>query len=758
MSKSVEEKCSEVLSAYFQKHPVKEAPVLKPFTPESDALLQPLFNYGNKQVVPCDPDQNTAVPFPSLLLYDLENLKRKNTAVYEHIKAKKKQAASALYGTSGAGKTRSIFEYLSHNKGFYFLAGDHEKNAGSRDLESIFVHFGETATLNDGAGLAQSEKNLQIIQLRVQVLIYVRHLVHRSITKQLGREITPYEWLLLQLYPKTFLGDDVFHTAVSACFFDGDVNLQSAISALRMVDFELPVSFIDEAQRLLIEYRSYFLSTDGTVQRSAFSALLKAFTRSTLINGKLGFPVFSGTGLSIDELTAQSGSGTAKKPQVDTEPYFTNFETLGADAVKVYLLVFLVLDEVGKEVLEHIAKWLRGRPRWTATFLETYLVRTKKSRSERTRGRFNKSEGMVVEGLDRYISVMTTEGEDTTGTNRRHSWSAGEASAYAAIKKVKDPEVTKALEKAIFNFSVGGKPSYLEKDTKWLIEIGVAAVSVEQTASDNFVGVLDKPIVVQAGINFFNLETNLQGRLLAQEGGGQGEGFEKLMLPAFQDRRRLQGILENQLGTGHGFEGYLVSAGSSYGVLALDCKGDIARTIEWIESAASAQFEGLVPPFCYADDNFGPDVMFLMWNNEYTEFRTALAQAKLRKEINQLEALRTLVPKWLYHESRSNNAKRSSKVNDELWEKWKIAEAKLIRDDIPCLRLMVQYPANRTSSAEPGPIHDDNAKRCSGGMGCKRKHDCLLAVVCGMNGGDLFGNKTLDVLEHLKGLPAHKTG
>jgi hypothetical protein len=237
-----------------------------------------------------------------------------------------------------------------------------------------------------------------------------------------------------------------------------------------------------------------------------------------------------------------------------------------------------------------------------------------------------------VEGLDRYISVMTSEEGEMTGTNRRHWWSAGEASAYAAIKKVKDLEVTKVLEKAIFEFSVGGEPSYLERHTKGLIEIGVAAVSVERTERGNFSGVLDEPILIQAGINFFNLERLLLSHFCDQERSGQGEGFGKLMLPAFQHRERLPNILKKQLGTGHGFEGYLVSSRSSYGVLALDCKGDIARTIEWIETAASAQFEGLVPPFCYPDDNFGPDVMFLMWNNEYTEFRTALAQANSAKE------------------------------------------------------------------------------------------------------------------------------
>jgi hypothetical protein len=118
---------------------------------------------------------------------------------------------------------------------------------------------------------------------------------------------------------------------------------------------------------------------------------------------------------------------------------------------------------------------------------------------------------------------MTSEEEEIIGTT---SWSAGEASAYATIKKVKDLEVTKALEKAIFDFSVGGKPSYLEKHAKLLIEIGVSAVSVEQTVRDNFVGVLDEPIIIQAGINFFNLKRNLRGHLRDQEGSDQGEGFK----------------------------------------------------------------------------------------------------------------------------------------------------------------------------------------------------------------------------------------
>jgi hypothetical protein len=137
------------------------------------------------------------------------------------------------------------------------------------------------ACIQTDVGLIQSEKNLVVIKERVAVLIFVRYLVHRFITERLQRVITPYEWLLYQLYPKQFLGGDVFKKAVAACLLDGDVNIETATSALRKVDFELPVSFIDEAQHLLTEHRPYFLSTDGTKRRSAFSALLKARSATT---------------------------------------------------------------------------------------------------------------------------------------------------------------------------------------------------------------------------------------------------------------------------------------------------------------------------------------------------------------------------------------------------------------------------------------------------------------------------------------------
>jgi hypothetical protein len=89
---------------------------------------------------------NPAKPIsrPCLLLYDLKNAKHKDNLVYKHIDFCKREQPSALYTTSGAGKTRSIFEYLSQNYGLYFVAhleGGPEEQVGSADLMGVLTRF-----------------------------------------------------------------------------------------------------------------------------------------------------------------------------------------------------------------------------------------------------------------------------------------------------------------------------------------------------------------------------------------------------------------------------------------------------------------------------------------------------------------------------------------------------------------------------------------------------------------------------------------
>jgi hypothetical protein len=122
---SVVELCKTALTEHFKQHPSHEPSVLATFRAEA-GLLAP--HLRSDTAIPQNPETPS---MPSLLLHDLENKRNKEKPVYMHIAAAGSDTPYALYGTSGAGKSCSIFEFLSHNHGLFFVASDHKRNAGS---------------------------------------------------------------------------------------------------------------------------------------------------------------------------------------------------------------------------------------------------------------------------------------------------------------------------------------------------------------------------------------------------------------------------------------------------------------------------------------------------------------------------------------------------------------------------------------------------------------------------------------------------
>jgi hypothetical protein len=175
---SIDGRCQQDLAAHFESRTF-ETPVLKLFDVGDKSLLSSLFRAADHQpFIPVNPAKPKSRP--CLLLYDLENAKHKDNLVYKYIdccKRKqpsalyatsgagktrsifeyhkdnlvykyidccKKKQPSALYATSGAGKTRSIFEYLSQNYGLYFVAhleGETTEQVGSADLMRLLTIF-----------------------------------------------------------------------------------------------------------------------------------------------------------------------------------------------------------------------------------------------------------------------------------------------------------------------------------------------------------------------------------------------------------------------------------------------------------------------------------------------------------------------------------------------------------------------------------------------------------------------------------------
>ena len=246
------------------------------------------------------------------------------------------------------------------------------------------------------------------------------------------------------------------------------------------------------------------------------------------------YPIFAGTGISVDGLGEEANSGVAKYSYADApQPPFTAFRPQAPTDVKKYLSRYLNLDGVSEEVQQHVWNWLRGRPRWAATFLEEFLIQTQKKCDGQTKGRFNENEEKVISALDRYVADMTNE-------DRRQSWSGGNRTAYSAFgvfdyggKNTR--EALNEVEQVIYRFALGQQPEVLRNETKELIMHGVAALHTEESnvANGVVVAYIDEPLVVEAGIQYYGLESIILRAFKMQENGGHGDGFEKICLYPF---------------------------------------------------------------------------------------------------------------------------------------------------------------------------------------------------------------------------------
>ena len=238
--------------------------------------------------------------------------------------------------------------------------------------------------------------------------------------------------------------------------------------------------------------------------------------------------------------------------------------------------LFLELDVVGEDLVNHVSKWLRGRPRWAATFLETFLYSKQKRHGyPMTRGVWKDVEMNLIEALDRYVDVMTTGGSEDT--EPRHSWSnqVEETSAYASIKRVMGyvgtisanvwGEVQQELKRAISSFVLSGNPVDIKVGAAEMIEKGIASVVSYKPGLKFSKCVLDEPLIVQAGINFLNVDKVVSDMLRNQSRGGQGDSFELYILPKIQ--ANLVEILNKQLNTAFiKYKEYRVPMLSAYGV------------------------------------------------------------------------------------------------------------------------------------------------------------------------------------------------
>ena len=145
----------------------------------------------------------------------------------ELTKIVKMKRLTAVIGPSGCGKTRLLLELLTHQVGNYFVGGG--ADIGSNDVRAVNDALNEQIRndrttyggfdANDAGEFAKNaQARLNLAHKGFQALLVTRKLVYEYYTSKLKPNATPFDWLLVQLFPEEYFGEDIFAELAVALF------------------------------------------------------------------------------------------------------------------------------------------------------------------------------------------------------------------------------------------------------------------------------------------------------------------------------------------------------------------------------------------------------------------------------------------------------------------------------------------------------------------------------------------------------------
>ena len=175
--------------------------------------------------------------------------------------------------------------------------------------------------------------------------------------------------------------------------------------------------------------------------------------------------------------------------------------------------------------------------------METFLQHPGKENYRKPPWRFQPAEAVIIEAIDRYIQNATQK----SNPDRRLSWALDGSSAYKMVKDLyqrkaefdTQPIVLSQVKDAAFSYALSGESIVMHDETAEMIQTGVASVVIavsEEEACEVFVDCkIDEPLMVQACINFLDLQVLLEAEMATSRGSAHlGSGFEHFLLPAIQ--------------------------------------------------------------------------------------------------------------------------------------------------------------------------------------------------------------------------------
>ena len=656
-----------------------------------------------------------------------------------------------LLGTSGAGKTRSVFELLCDRFGVYLTPIPPQQNVmnlGSRDLYTAIDKIDRQKNRN--RPIWNSDMALTMTRAVLAGRLFVLH----KLLALRNDKFTPKMWLHMQVVPGILKKNRKDLWLTMSCVFGSVRNrdlaryIDETIRAIMNIadengskQMKLPI-VIDEIQEAVNMLTNMFGSKTSENRRSLVAILLR-MACGVDVDTTNSSTVLCGTGLRYDDLLTEIGSAWEEKNiRISTNDIVCIDESFNElERMKLFVERFVGVDSFPDHKMQRIFGFLRGRFRFTVKFLESFVTINVENR---------RIDDLIEEAFKKTMNILIKQ--LTSNIN----------------KFDKTSKLWSTVEKAIIQYHIYSTPIDInECDTAFAVEVGLAQLKCIKDSADDITVIsgFSEPLAVIAYLRQ-NKTVQTIGQYILKEMSAckwdsqhLGRLFERYLIdPLFKmfsdDKKPLYGnnLLSSVIACHDVLRQLLSCEIRIHGVdLAIFCQ----RPTE-----DPTTFESTLPNHCghgdlvsylrdpkemffFPEPSAHPDIVFIIElchsKHEDPILVPVFIQAKLAANFDAAKALDTIRPENFYSDRRDLDVyKRKNREIQDCMES-KYAEAKTV--GLAYVGIVIAFP------------YKINRKK----IDTDYKDNTLTIIVDGSNIKQLVDPKVIKVLGSLKeGKPLQK--
>ncbi|KIL55863.1 hypothetical protein M378DRAFT_173230 [Amanita muscaria Koide BX008] len=451
-----------------------------------------------------------------------------------------------LCNTSGAGKTALIFDGLCSRWGFYFSAAQDSNGIGTKDLQIAidimskspgWIHNAFKNPLSDAIQEANNV-NEAIAFKSVYKVLLTRWILFSAFVdvakEQHAGNLPPdlkRDWLLFQILPVVLINDiHPFIAFMNQCLVDMSMSdLESRLAKFSpgsvlgpAFDSESDNFFyiLDEAQVAGAKYMGAFADPNGEIRRPVLQPIIRAW--DTVVPFESIRFIVSGTGFPLD-LFKTVLTSRVSKASPSWEVVHQTGDFINRDLQKSYITRYLpppfLSSPSGTVLVSRMYEWLRGRHRFTATFIEQLLAGAWTSNSPSSPQKL----------LNAYVRVFTDFNPldcDSKLLEIEPDVDFPQLNGFAWDKIKQEKDMLKKLSTRIYTYMIRGEYPMWCNEMQDLVEYGVARFKGQ---GDEVI--VEEPMALVGIARYFDKEGfTIDGDIRARMQAAKGVAFEEAVL------------------------------------------------------------------------------------------------------------------------------------------------------------------------------------------------------------------------------------